>query len=81
MLHKARPRVSEAFGCGQIQLTPPEHTETRCKAVFTQFLRHKGLTLGLVSTTYRKSLWGLDPKMASSICSSSKQRALKPDSG
>lgn len=43
--------------------------------------RNKVLTLGLVSTTYMKSLWGLDLKMASSICSSSRQRALKPDSG
>lgn len=40
-----------------------------------------GLTLGLVSTTYMKSLRGLDLKMASSICSSSRQRALKPDRG
>lgn len=51
------------------------------RLVFSQFLRQKGLTLGLVSTTYMKSLRGLDLKMASSICSSSKQRALKPDRG
>lgn len=44
-------------------------------------LSQKGLTLGLVSTTYMKSLRGLDLKMASSICSSSRQRALKPDRG
>ena len=39
------------------------------------------LTLGLVSTTYMKSLRGLDLTMASSICSSSTQRALKPERG
>lgn len=39
------------------------------------------LTLGLVSTTYMNLLLGLDFIMASSICSSSKQRALKPDRG
>lgn len=39
------------------------------------------LTLGLVSTTYINPQLGLVFLIASNICSSSKQRALKPESG
>lgn len=38
-------------------------------------------TFGLVSTTYMKGLPGLASLMACSICSSSRQRALKPERG
>lgn len=59
---------------------PPEYTEWTLLMDF-HWPCGQGLTLGLVSTTYMKSLRGLDLTMASSICSSSRQRALKPDRG